>query len=221
MHTSLNTAVVCCWCCCVTDCCSRPLVTCGQTHQSDDMTTGGLEQGSSLEAIANLSLHGFPMGSMGGGGKGVEPQLELTGAGSGTWKPLPRAHHRDTRNNTTHASGSREQAVKTPQTPSRNGRSTWPGCACRIPFVIRTKAVPTLPDYLGAFESLGRTPRVGDREDARLRISGQMDMGATSCRGREISFPAAASGRDSASRKEWTNETWTSRSFGCFRGWCC
>lgn len=32
------------------------------------MTTGGLEQGSSLEAIANLSLHGFPMGSMGGGG---------------------------------------------------------------------------------------------------------------------------------------------------------
>lgn len=94
----------------------------------------------------------------------MEPQLEPTGAGSGTWED---------ETNTTHTPQAAEQAVKTPQTPSRIGRGTWAGCACRVPFVIRTKAVPTLPDYLGAFESLGRTPRRRDREDARLRISGQ------------------------------------------------
>ena len=62
-----------CWCFC--DCCSRMLVTCGQTRQSDDMSAGGLEQGSSLNH--HEPVHGFPWFNGGDGSRNRSSQLDL------------------------------------------------------------------------------------------------------------------------------------------------
>jgi len=103
----------------------------------------------------------------------------------------------------------RQQAVETPQTHPEMVEAL--GCACRVSFVITllVVAIPILPDCLGAFESLGHTPsvRIGSKlknaGDLRCEVAYLGSMGAKVARARNL-FPAAASGRDSASRNRPT-----------------
>lgn len=174
------------------------------------MTTGGLEQGSSLEGITNLShLHGFPMGSMGADGA-------ATGADwSWIWNletVAPRSLQRR-RNNTTHTPQAAEQAVKTPQLHPEMVEAPAPGVPAGFPSSSGPKPFRHCPTISVRWRVwvARREEEIGKMRGCVSRVNGR-----NSCKRREISFPAAASGRDSASSKEWTNETWTSRSSGVF-----